>query len=266
MQIGIAGLGLMGGSLAKAIKAHTTHKVHGFDINGDVEKQALADGAIDAVLGIEVCDLVFVCFYPKAVINYVATTAFKEGAIVADICGVKECLECLSDVSGIRYVGTHPMAGREVSGYFASKADLFTNASFIITTNAKTDTNSVVVLEELAKQIGFKQITKCTAKKHDKVIAYTSQLAHIVSNAYVKSETSRQFAGFSAGSFQDLTRVAKLNAKMWSELFLENADNLTEEIDTLIKHLEEIKGTIAGRDEAALERLLKEGSDIREGI
>lgn len=270
MRIGIVGLGLLGGSLARAFKQYTPHTVCGADKNPGVVEAAYTAGAIDCDTDVSACDVVFVCLYPRDCVSYMLKANFKKNAIVTDISGVKQFVA--NEVSaylkehGIRYVGTHPMAGRETSGFFNSDAGMFLGASFIVTVDKDTNSEAVDLLCALAKEIGFAKITKCSAKKHDEVIAYTSQLAHVVSNAYVKSDASQEFSGFSAGSFMDLTRVARLNPAMWAELFIENANELLKEIDELQKNVGAVRAAIATRDEDTLRALLKDGSDKKERL
>lgn len=270
MQIGVVGLGLIGGSLARAIKKYTRHTVCGADRDKDVLAAAYAAGAIDCDTDVSGCDLVFVCLYPRDCISYMLDTSFKKGAVVADISGIKRFIA--REVArpllerGVRYVGTHPMAGKETSGFVSSDADLFRGASFIITENENTDAEAVCLLTTLAEELGFWRVTKCSAQKHDEVIAYTSQLAHVVSNAYVKSEASQNFSGFSAGSFMDLTRVAKLNPEMWAELFVLNGDELVKEIDELQRNIAALRNAIIAGDEEALRNLLKDGSDKKKRL
>ncbi len=270
MNIGVVGLGLIGGSLARAIKKYTTHSVCGVDRDASVLRAAYEAGAIDSDTDVSGCELVFVCLYPRDCVSYMLGTQFMDNAVVADISGVKryiadEVAQPLRE-KGLRYVGTHPMAGKENSGFASSDADLFQNASFIITIDRHTDAQAQTLLANLAEQIGFSRITTCSAQKHDEVIGYTSQLAHVVSNSYVKSEAAQNFEGFSAGSFMDLTRVAKLNPQMWAELFIENGDILTAEIDELIQNMLEIKHAVNTQDEPLLRSLLKKGSDIKEKL
>lgn len=270
MKIGVVGLGLIGGSLARAFKQYTPHTVCGADKNPEVVRAAYTAGAIDCDTDVSDCDVVFVCLYPRDCVSYLLHTTFKENAVVTDISGVKrfvaDNVAAPLAARGIRYVGTHPMAGRETSGFFNSDAELFLGASFIITEDETTNKDAVELLSTLAREIGFKRITRCSAKKHDEVIAYTSQLAHVVSNAYVKSEASQSFGGFSAGSFMDLTRVAKLNPAMWAELFILNSDELLLEIDELQKNVGAIRNAIATQDEETLRALLKDGSDKKERL
>lgn len=270
MQIGIVGLGLIGGSLARAVKKYTDYTVFGVDRDEGVLAAAYEAGAIDGDTDVSGCDIVFVCLYPRDCVSYMLGTEFKQGAVVADISGVKRFIA--QKVSGslrsrnVRYVGTHPMAGKETSGFANSDAGLFKGASFIITEDETTDAEAVRLLTLLAEKLGFARVTKCTAQKHDEVIAYTSQLAHVVSNAYVKSEASQNFSGFSAGSFMDLTRVAKLNPGMWAELFVLNGDELTKEIDELQRNIGALRAAIVAGDEETLRRLLKDGSDKKKRL
>jgi len=185
---------------------------------------------------------------------------------VFDTCGVKQSvLDTMLPVAqkyGLRFVGAHPMAGREFSGYDYSLENLFDKASFIVTTDGADET-AVNEVCQLAKQIGFASVKVTTAVHHDKVIAYTSQLAHIVSNSYCKSETINQKEGFCAGSFADMTRVGKLDVNLWTELFLLNAQPLGNELGNLISKLSEFKQVIDKRDDVMLAKLLKEGNDIK---
>lgn len=270
MKIGVVGLGLMGGSLARALKKYTSHTVCGVDTDPKTLKAAYDAGAIDCDSNVSGCDIVFVCLFPQDSIDYMLHTEFKKNAVIADICGVKRAVE--EQVAeplfkrGLRYVGTHPMVGKETGGFFSSEAGLFQGASFIITIAGHTDRQAKSALTELAKQIGFTRVTECSARKHDEVIGYTSQLAHVVSNAYVKSKSALDFKGFSAGSFMDLTRVAKLNPQMWTELFLLNGDILAGEIDELIDNISGLRDAIRAGDAKTLRALLKDGSDRKERL
>ena len=269
MEIGIVGLGLIGGSLAKAISQNTDNTVYGADISEQVVKKAILVNAIEQPLTDELlphCDIVIIALYPQATVNYLKAHAdmIKKGAVVLDCCGIKglvcDELVPLSEEKGFLFVGGHPMAGLEHSGFTYAKKSLFNNASMIFTTT-KGPIESMETLKKLFTSIGFTNIEISTPEAHDKKIAFTSQLAHVVSNAYIKSQTSREHAGFSAGSYKDLTRVAKLNETMWTELFLENADNLTSEIDCLIGNLKEYSDAIKARDADTLKALLKDGRE-----
>ena len=269
MEIGIVGLGLIGGSLAKAISQNTDHTVYGFDISDTVIKKAMLVDAIEQPLTDELlphCDIVIVALYPQATIEYVKSHAdlFGKDAIVLDCGGVKgivcDALEPLAEEKSFLFVGGHPMAGLEHSGFSYAKKSLFNNASMIFTPT-KGPIESMEILKELFTAIGFTNIEISKAADHDRKIAFTSQLAHVVSNAFIKSPTAMEHAGFSAGSYKDLTRVAKLNEHMWTELFLENGDNLANEIDGLIDELLKYSKAIKENDADTLSELLKDGRE-----
>jgi len=271
MNICIAGLGLIGGSFAKAISQRTNHFCMGIDTNANSCKKALDDGAIKQIISpqqLSLADLVILALQPKTLVQFFKTNAkyIKKGAIVFDTCGVKQAvlneLVPVAQQYGIKFVGAHPMAGREFSGYDYALENLFDKASFIVTTD-NADKTAVDVVCNLAKQIGFASVTVTTADHHDRVIAYTSQLAHVVSNSYCKSETITQKQGFCAGSFADMTRVGKLDVNLWTELFLSNSAHLGNELGNLIQKLTEFKVAIDDKDEKTLSQLLKEGNDIK---
>ena len=269
MDIGIVGLGLIGGSLAKAISQNTDHTVYGTDLSDQVVKKAILVDAIERQLTDDLlphCDIVIVALYPQDTIDYVKSHAslIKKDAIVVDCSGVKDivcdALIPLAEESGFLFVGGHPMAGREHSGFTYAKKSLFNNASMIFTPT-KGPVEKMETLKNLFTAIGFTNIQIATPKDHDKKIAFTSQLAHVVSNAYIKSPTAMEHVGFSAGSYRDLTRVAKLNEDMWTELFLENADFLVNEIDTLMENLKQYSDAIKANDAETLRALLKDGKE-----
>lgn len=274
MEIGIAGLGLIGGSLAKAISMNTDNTVYGTDISDQVVKKAILVNAIEQPLTEDLlpqCDIIIVALYPDATIDYIKTNAelFKKGAIILDCCGVKKyvCDELipLAEEHGFLFVGGHPMAGLEHSGFTYAKKTLFNDASMIFTTT-KGPIESMETLKTLFTSIGFTNIEITTPAEHDRRIAFTSQLAHVVSNAYIKSPTAMEHSGFSAGSYKDLTRVAKLNETMWTELFLENSANLAHEIDMLTDNLRQYSDAIKSGDAETLKALLKDGRERKEKI
>ena len=275
MTVGVVGLGLIGGSLAKALKANTEHRVLGCDANDSVRQYAELIGCIDGELTAEAlsqCDVVLLAVYPLATVEYVKqhATLFGKGAIVIDCGGVKRsiCEACmpLAAEHGFVFIGGHPMAGLHRSGLKYATADLYKGASMILTPQ---DTRDIELLEKvtvLLKSIGFGSVTVTTPEQHDEIIAFTSQLAHVVSNAYVKSPRAQVHKGFSAGSYKDLTRVARLNETMWSELFLENRENLLNEIDTLITSLTKYRDALESSDADTLRELLRDGSERKERI
>lgn len=275
MTIGIIGLGLIGGSMAKAIKLNTGHRVLGFDAEWDILEDARRLGAVDDYIddqNLPDCDIVIVALYPKATIDYISTKAalFKKGGIVMDCCGVKQnvcsALEQVAKDSGFWFIGGHPMAGIEKSGFYNSSADLFDGASLILTPFDWTAEEAIEALSTLGRTLGFGRTQFATAARHDEMIAYTSQLAHVVSCAYVTNPLATDFLGFSAGSFRDMTRVAILNDLMWSELFIENKDFLCREIENLVDRLKELGAAIREEDREELREILKTATDIKISI
>lgn len=275
MLVGIIGLGLMGGSLAKAISFGTEHTVWGTNRSKEAVRKALFAGAIDKELNKEdlsECDLVIVSLYPQATVDYIKENAhlFKKGAIVMDISGVKrfvcDALYETAKENGFVFIGAHPMAGLHLSGFEHSTAKIFNNSSMILTPYEDTPEGDINTVKELFLKIGFTNIQMSTPDEHDKIIAFTSQLAHVVSNAYVKSPNALIHKGFSAGSYKDLTRVAYLNENMWSELFLENKDNLVNEIDSIVNNLIQYKVALENNDSEKLTVLLRDGKNLKEQI
>ncbi|MCL1963618.1 MAG: prephenate dehydrogenase [Firmicutes bacterium] len=268
-NVGVVGLGLIGGSLCKALKAADGYHVLGADQSQDVVDAALADGALDGALdgaSLGACDILLIALYPQRVIDYVRQHAklMKKGAIVMDMAGVKTriCRELSGFCAerGVRFIGGHPMAGIEKSGYQHSFVSLFEGATMLLCRDQHTEESALKAASALVLHAGFGEVKIVDPAQHDAVIAYTSQLAHIASSAYVKSPTLGQRKSFSAGSYKDLTRVAKLHAGMWTELFLENRGNLLFEIDELIGHLAEYRAALQEGDEDGLYRLLDDGA------
>ncbi|MDR0839800.1 MAG: prephenate dehydrogenase [Christensenellaceae bacterium] len=272
MNIGIVGLGLIGGSIAKALRKNTEHVVWGCDSNDSICLQAQVVGAIDDVLQedkLALCDLVVIAIYPQDAVEFVKKHRhqFKKDGIVMDCCGVKrvvcEPLFALAQECGFNFVGAHPMAGIEFSGFNHSQNSLFDNASMIMVPSPHTDIAITHWVKALLLEIGFTHIQISTPEEHDEVIACTSQMAHIVSSAYVKSPTAAKYKGYSAGSFGDMTRVAKLNPAMWAELFMANSDNLLVEIDGLVARLAAYGDALRAKNRGELEALLEDGNRIK---
>lgn len=273
MNICVVGLGLIGGSFCKAISARTNHTCYGIDISENVINSARNDCSIkDSISSSQLCnmDMVIVCLHPKQTIDFIKENAgnFKKGSLVIDSCGVKsEIVSAVSDIlkeNGVMFIGCHPMAGREFSGYEFSLETLFNNSSFISTPSNDIPNEIIEGLKSFTETIGFIKFVVTTPEEHDRIISYTSQLAHIVSSSYIKSPTAQQQSGFSAGSFQDLTRVARLNENMWTDLFLMNSAPLVCEIDNIITHLTKYRNAIADNDSDYLNDLLKEGRILKE--
>lgn len=273
MNILVAGLGLIGGSFCKALSSRTNNCVFGYDINEQPAEMAVYDHAIIKALTpdeFELSDVVLICLPPKIAIDFFKENSikFKKGTIVADVCGVKntvaKSMEAEALKNGLRYVGTHPMAGREFGGYKYALENLYDNRSFIVTPTENTDPEALDTIKKLALAVGFKKIVESSPEAHDRTIAYTSQLAHVVSSAYVKSPSIQKESGFTAGSFQDMTRIATLNENMWTDLFMQNKDALLFELDTLIENLNKYKKAISESDTETLTDLLREGRIIKE--
>ena len=268
-RVGIISLGLMGGSFAKAFAAAGV-EVYGRDISEDVLEMA----EIETIKGeltdeiVPTCELIVLAGYPKVAISELKRIAplVSPGAIVMDTGGVKKviCDACfpVAENYPFTFVGCHPMAGTQYSGFAHARANMFHGAPLVIVPPKMDDFERLDLLErmkQLLAPLGFATFTLTTAERHDEIIAFTSQLAHVVSNAYVKSPEAKVHKGFSAGSYKDLTRVARLNPDMWTELFLEDADNLSREIGCLIGHLQEYKDAIDARDSRHLRELLADG-------
>lgn len=275
MEVGIVGLGLIGGSFAKALQRFTEHRVWGMDADADVQQRALCDGVIDGELDDAVladCDVLLLALYPQACIDFVFAHAdrIKKGACVVDLCGVKSSV-CAAIVplardKGFCFFGGHPMAGREKSGYDASIEDLFCGASMILIPPEDAAEELIARVSDFFRACQFGGICFTTPTQHDGMIAYTSQLAHVVASAYVKSPAALQYKAFSGGSFQDMTRVATLNETMWTELFLANRTLLADEIEQLCARLEPYVAALRSGDAAGLHTLLKDGSQWKARI
>ena len=275
MRIGVVGLGLIGGSLARSIRAHSSHAILGWDRAPEVVSAAIADGTLNGELpnGDPVgCDVVLIALYPAACVEYVQrwTDRFSPGAWVIDCAGVKRivcnALFPLAENRPWRFVGGHPMAGREHSGYTAARDNLFERAAMLLAPPKDFSEEDGRALRDFFMEIGFRDVRFTTPEEHDRMIGYTSQLAHVLSSAYVKNPLSADNRDFTGGSFQDLTRVARLNETMWTELFLDNADDLLASLDDLLTRLNEYRDALTHRDAESLKALLREGRLCKEAI
>lgn len=268
MQIAVVGLGLIGGSIAKVLKKNTPHTVLGTDISKDVIYKAKLLDAIDAELTDErlsICDMVILAAWPNGTVEYLKNKAalIKKGATVVDVCGVKsEICKQLWQVAaeqGFLFVGGHPMAGIERSGFENATAKLFEKASMILTPPKGLTIETLENLKAFWMELGFGNVVITTPENHDRVIAYTSQLAHVVSSAYIKSPTALDHKGFSAGSYKDMTRVARLDPNLWTELFMHNREALLKETDALIDRLIEYRDALKENDADRMKTLLRAG-------
>ncbi|HMM06185.1 MAG TPA: prephenate dehydrogenase [Clostridiales bacterium] len=270
MNIAIVGLGLIGGSFAKSIKARTAHRVWGTDIDHETMTLARLCGAIDAPLEEEKlkdCDLILVALCPAAAITWVQEHSGQISAktTVVDLCGIKRevcaALTPIAETKGFSFIGGHPMAGSERGGFVNAKDNLFCGAAMILTPLETTDIHLLEDLKRFFTDVGFGSLTFATPEEHDRIIAFTSQLAHITSSAYIKSPEAQRNRGFAAGSYRDMTRVALLDEAMWTELFLANKDFLTEELSLLIENLKEYLAALKEGDAQQLRALLKDGRE-----
>ena len=274
MNILICGLGLIGASLAKTLKKNTKHTVLGWNRTPSVTEKALRDGVIDRTGDIDElmadADITFVNFYPEAIVPFILEhkNSFKKDSIVTDSCGIKSkiCYSLKDEKLDFYFIGAHPMAGREVGGYDNSLATLYDNASFIVTPLDESPRNKVDALVGLAQDMGFARTVVTTPEHHDEMIAFTSQIAHVLACSYVLSPLAPSHAGYSAGSYRDVSRVARINADMWADLFIDNKDALVREIDDLVSNLMQFKYNIVNEDSPALKDLMNRANKIKEEI
>lgn len=274
MTVGILGLGLIGGSLARAYAKHS-HTVLAYDSDTNILAFAQLAEAVHGTLdesSIANCDLILLSIYADASATWLEENAMhiRKDALVIDCCGIKAeiCKRCfpVAEKYGFTFVGGHPMAGSHNSGFKYSRSNLFQGAPMVIVPPRYDDPDLLQWVKDALAPCGFKSFSVTTAESHDKMIAFTSQMPHIISNAYIKSPTALSHAGFSAGSYKDLTRVAWLNPYMWSELFLSNKDNVLEELNILISNLNQYKDAIEKDDSDKLIRLLDEGRKRKEEV
>lgn len=274
MNVGILGLGLIGGSLARAY-ALEGHTVYAIQRNETMLSFAMLAGAVHGKLTEETipkCDLILLAIYPDGSTSWLEKNAglISKDTLVLDCCGVKQeiCSRCfpIAEEYGFTFVGGHPMAGSQFSGFKYSRADLFSGAPMVLVPPVFDDIALLQRVKDALKPCNFGFYSVTTAQEHDKMIAFTSQMPHILSNAFIKSPTALKHNGFSAGSYRDLTRVAWLNPQMWAELFLENRDNVLFELDTYIENLEKYRQAIQQNDMASLVQLLDEGKKRKEEV
>lgn len=266
MKILVAGLGIIGGSIALSLKK-AGYAVDGWNRSARAAEYALGRKIVDNIAeDFTLYDVVFVAMPPRATVEFIENNAFKDGAVVSDICGVKKPIEAAicSKYRNFSYVGLHPMAGKEISGIEAACDYLFNHASMVIAVNENTDKSALALMEKLAADMGFGRIVECSAEVHDRKIAYTSQLAHVVSNAYVKDEDLACCLGFTGGSFQDMTRIAGVDENVWTELYIANKDNLSQKISSLIDSLGRIKQAVEDGNAGKLSEILAEGRKLYE--
>lgn len=274
MKVGILGLGLIGGSLARAYKK-AGHSVYAYDTDEGILAFSQVADVVEAVLTTEnlsKCDLVLLSIYADASARWLEENAkhVSPSALVIDCCGIKKdiCSRAfpLAEQFGFTFVGGHPMAGSHNSGFKYSRSSLFQGAPMVLVPPRFDDPMLLDRVKTALAPCGFKQYSVTTAEAHDSMIAFTSQMPHIISNAYIKSPTALQHSGFSAGSYKDLTRVAWLNPQMWSELFLSNKENVLFELDYFIDSLTAYRKAICEDDAGYLIELLDEGRNRKEAV
>ncbi len=267
-KIAVVGLGIIGGSICGAL-TKAGYTVDGFSRGEASVEYALQAGYIRGKANnLSDYDVVFIAVPPYATLEYLRNAKFKDGALVTDICGVKEVVEkaVYERPRNYRYVGIHPMAGKETSGIASATPTLFCGANLIITRAAQTQEVDVSEIKKYAAAMGFGSIVECSAAEHDQKIALTSQLAHIVSNAYVKSAQVENCEGFTGGSFQDMTRIAGVDETVWTPLYACNRKNIAHELGGLIDRLTVYRDALLAEDDEKLSQTLKEGRLIRESI
>lgn len=274
MNVGIVGLGLIGGSFAKAYN-QAGHTVYAYDVDKTILSFSMLSNVVEGELDkttIKKCQLIFLAVLPEQAVKYFEANAhlISTDAVVMDCCGTKKlvCDKCFTIAKkyGITFVGGHPMAGTHKSGFKNSREDMFVGAPMVIVPPVFDNAALLECVEKMLSPAGFGSFSVTTAEEHDRIISFTSQMPHIISNAFIKSPTALQHRGFSAGSYKDLTRVAWLNSEMWSNLFMNNSDNLLYELDFLIKELSRYKNAILNKDKNNLKNLLEEGKERKETI
>ena len=274
MKVGILGLGLIGGSLARAY-ALEGHTVYAMQRNENMLSFAMLSGAVHGKLNEETipqCDLILLAIYPEGSASWLERNAHlvSDSALVIDCCGTKKaiCRRCfpLAEKYGFTFVGGHPMAGSQFSGFKYSRADLFDGAPMVLVPPVFDNVTLLDRVKDALKPCHFGMFSVTTADDHDKMIASPSQMPHLLSNAFIKSPTALGHKGFSAGSYKDLTRVAWLNSQMWAELFLENKDNILFELDYYMDSLKAYRDAIAAEDMDTLTCLLEAGKLRKEEV
>ena len=274
MTVGIVGLGLIGGSMARAYKK-AGHRVLATDTDKQMLGFSMVSEVVDGELSAEniaECELLLICIMPAGAVQYLHENAknIGENTMVIDCCGTKKniCHACfeLAEKHGFTFIGGHPMAGTHKSGFKNSRSDMFRGAPMVLVPPVFDNPLLLERAEHMLAPAGFGHFSVTTAEKHDEMIAFTSQLPHAVSNAFIKSPTAGRHKGFSAGSYKDLTRVAWLNSSMWTELFLENSENMLKELNLLIENLEKYRDAIAHDDRDTLFTLLEEGKQRKEQV
>lgn len=275
-NITIVGLGLIGGSFAMALKELNPKNLWAIDINEETIKTAeemkiIDKGYTDPEIPLKKSDIVITCIYPNLTLQFIKDNMdnFKPGAIITDTAGIKEKLieEIYESIrEDVDFIGGHPMAGRESKGLGYATKDIFNNANYLITPTDKNIEENIEIIEELVRTIGFKNIVRLDPREHDKIIAFTSHLPHIMASALITSDSRCDTKFFVAGSYRDATRVAKINADLWTELIMDNRDNTLEQIEVFENSIANFKRAIMNNDRESLKSLFRKGSQKREEL
>lgn len=274
LNITIVGLGLIGGSYAEAIKKLNPKNLWAVDIDEDslryAEKKKIIDkGFVSGEIPLKDSDIVIMAVYPELTKRFIKENMenFKENAIITDSAGIKEnlILEINSMLrDDLDFIGGHPMAGRETSGVRSASSEIFQGANYIITPTDRNKKENIDIIEDLVREIGFKNIVKIDPRKHDEIIAFTSQLPHVIAITLMNCTYMEDVNSFTGGSFNDVTRIAKINPSLWSELMIENSEHIVNQIDLFESYMTKIKNAIKDGDYDSLNLMLKESSDRKE--
>ncbi|MCI5524363.1 MAG: prephenate dehydrogenase [Spirochaetales bacterium] len=281
LTYGIVGLGIMGGSFAKSIRLNILSqngvcgKILACNRSTACLSMALSEGVVDETFTsdkasdmVKKCDVVFVCLYPHATLDFLKEhkNDFKSGAVVTDISGVKGIFQKeLPSIlrKDVDFIIGHPMAGGEKEGYAASKAEFFVNHNYILCQQKFNKEENIHLIKSLVTAMGFTRITETTCDTHDYKIGFTSQLCHVIASALVESAQDPEITAFGGGSFEDLTRIAMINAPLWTELFISNKDKLVSHIENFQSKLDEFKNAIKNQDSTSLKNLLEDTREKR---
>ncbi|MCD8293727.1 MAG: prephenate dehydrogenase/arogenate dehydrogenase family protein [Clostridia bacterium] len=261
MRVCVAGLGIIGGSICMSLK-RAGYSVDGWNRSKDTLQYCVDNHIIDGKAeDFSVYDVVIIALPPEATMDFINKAAFKDGAVVADACGIKGWMEehVYARERNFRYVGCHPMAGKETSGIKSACETLFDGASIVVVQAPQTDPDAYETIIRMARDMRFRLAVKCSAEVHDRKIAYTSQLCHIISNCYVKNDEIENCLGFTGGSFRDMTRISRVSPGMWTALYMRNRETLVGDIDNLVENLVKVRDAIASGDEKELEEVLAGG-------
>ena len=274
MIVGVLGLGLIGGSLARAY-SKAGHTVFASEKDDSMLSFAQLAGVVNAPLtkdNLSSCELILLAIYPDGSAGWLEENAHlvNPQALVLDCCGIKRdiCQRCfpLAKQYGFTFVGGHPMAGSHYSGFKYSRSNLFQGAPMVLVPPRFDDMALLERVKEALSPCNFGSFSVTTAAEHDQMIAFTSQMPHILSNGFIKSPTAKNHKGFSAGSYKDLTRVAWLNPQMWAELCMENRDNVLFELECYLQNLQAYYSALKNQDVRTLTALLDEGKRRKEEV